>query len=186
MKYCLPSIWPSSLYSSGTLSQFASLLVSISWTRPCVDVELLPAGVEVEDVGLAAALHLGEDVGVGVAELEGHLGVGLASAKSIQKSRALRSRSTRGRAARSALRLPPTRPPTVRRRWRLRCPPACRSRRRAAAGRSRQWLKGRGKAGIGHALVVSSIRAGMRAGVLRFADATSGHAARSTVSGTPD
>ena len=31
-KYCLPSIWPSSWYSTGTLSQFSSLLVSISAT----------------------------------------------------------------------------------------------------------------------------------------------------------
>ena len=34
MKYCLPLNCPTALNDSGTLHQFLSLLVSISWTRP--------------------------------------------------------------------------------------------------------------------------------------------------------
>ena len=74
-KYCLPSIWPSSWYSIGHLVPVRQLAVSISLHEARVDVELLPAGVEVEEVRLAAALHQGEDVRVGVAELERDLGL---------------------------------------------------------------------------------------------------------------
>ncbi len=79
MKYWTPSIWPRALYSSGTASQLVSLAGVDLGHEPLVDVELLPAGVEVEDVGLAAGLHLGQDVGVGraVLPLQGDLRIGL-------------------------------------------------------------------------------------------------------------
>ena len=57
-KYCLPLIWPIFLNSSGTLLQFLSRDVSISAGEAFVDVELEPAGVRVEDVGLVAAFIL--------------------------------------------------------------------------------------------------------------------------------
>ena len=45
--------------------------------QPLFDVELQPARVGVEDVGLAAGHHLGQDIGVGRADLEGHVDVGI-------------------------------------------------------------------------------------------------------------
>jgi hypothetical protein len=42
-----------------------------------IHVELLPTGVEVEDVSLASGLHLGQDFGIVRTELEVDLGVGI-------------------------------------------------------------------------------------------------------------
>jgi hypothetical protein len=43
--------------------------------KALIDIELLPAGVEVEDVRLTAALHQGQDIGIAGAQLELHIGV---------------------------------------------------------------------------------------------------------------
>ena len=96
-KYCWPLIWPICLNVSGTLSQFVSLAGVDRLDQALVDVELQPAGVGVEDVGLVARLHLAVNVGIRFTEGEVRDGFGVGRSESPPNRAGLHSRTTRAR-----------------------------------------------------------------------------------------